>query len=366
MQILKTLSYFFNPFDSSYHAIDNLKKMKTNERIKTIFKITLTSICTLFIGTIAAFRYFTHKTDDLSKREKETTVVAARAFDSLKGQTPAPNEIISSLVETPKPEIPPEDSTTWEDDAFSSEETEEEPVIDLSPENLAKLSRKELDALFDSAIPDSNIETKHTPEEIKAQTKAQRDKVSSYIQSHNYGTLGESDDTGDCFFDSIAQILTQRKEPGTPDITKKDIRVAIFNYLTTLSEAEKTSLDQKLTSEGGFDYYKKYICLTNEELNEMRAQHKALSPEEQKQTQAPPANPVWGGDFEIPILSQLFKCNIVIIDYQLLANDENPESTIIDKNEDLPTLYIVFFNKGDLGIAGHFDPVLPPLAPSRP
>jgi hypothetical protein len=210
MGILNALSYCFNPFDSTYHGIDNLKNMKNRERSHVIVSTAIVSILTLGLGTIAAFRFFSHKFK-VTNKNKEGPLTQAAEQAALK-----------ALGHPDKPE--------------------------------------------------------------SAETKANKAAITQYLEEKHLGTLGAAEDSGDCFYDSVAKVLTWHKEhQGSKKIiTKKEVREAISNYLKNLKDPVKIQkLRELLEEEGGFEAYKQKVHLTIEDINKQQKRHEILLAEKQ-------------------------------------------------------------------------------------
>lgn len=60
MTILRALSYCFNPFEPSQHALEELKRMPLPRIFFVLFSTAIATILTLGLGTIGAFRFLAH------------------------------------------------------------------------------------------------------------------------------------------------------------------------------------------------------------------------------------------------------------------------------------------------------------------
>ena len=368
MRILDALSYCFNPFDPSHHAIENLQKMQTTEKLLVLFKTAIASLFTLGLGTMAALRYFTHRVkiktgNEKTEEEKNIENVAGTTLLPPKPSVPPP----SPPHRKPSPTV--ESMAEEQGDWFSGIEEQEE-----IPE--------ELEEVIVSQQPQKPA--------VSQETIKNRAAVIEYLKEKEHrGTLGIAHPTGDCFYDSVAQVLTQlEKEKGSQkEFSKRDMRKDVSDYLNNLTDPVKI---KKFTDLYGgkekFNEYKKRVHLTVEDCNEQKEKHNAVAAEKEAKIQElkaknadeaairqaekelqdlplPPI-PLWGGEGDVEILEEIYQCNIVTVNAGVSADRTKAEiietmsTTRSNKpREDLPTLRIALLFRE---FQGHYDPIFPP------
>jgi len=218
MRILHNLTPYLNPFDHSLQTGQNFASLSLEKKVAVLFVTTVVTIATVGIASIFTFRLFTYL---LSPTALKTDQVAKRTLPYQK--TPEEEEIEKAGFHLP---------SLWQ---------------------------------------------KHGTTEISERTLQEKSLVENYLNANEIGKLGAADDTGDCFYHSMAQLLSRRLGKR---ISTKDVKMRIANYLEELEKREGTVNWVSRAMRDRYEEYKQLVGLTFEELidhnNALREQKKAL------------------------------------------------------------------------------------------
>jgi len=218
MRILHNLTPYLNPFDHSLQTRQNFASLSLEKKVAVLFVTAVVTIATIGLASLSTFRFFTHL---LSPTAIKTDQVARKALPSKK--TPEEEEIEKAGFHLPSP---------WQ---------------------------------------------KHGTPEVSERTLREKSLLENHLNANKIGRLGAADDTGDCFYHSVAQLLSRRLGKR---IATKDVKMRIANYLEELEKREGTANWVSRAMRDRYEEYKQLVGLTFEELidqnNALREQKKTL------------------------------------------------------------------------------------------
>jgi len=205
------VSYFFNPMDKNSNAYKNFHTLSIERKIAVIAFTALCTIASVGIASLAAFRFITGK---LSPTDEKTKEVAQPLLHPGTGEK--------------------------ESRGVTKESSKEFP-------------------------PSSEKESKEPPRKISEATETARTSLTQYLERENIGTLGQAVDNGDCFYHSVAQLLSQRLKK---EISTKDVRTSISEYVQQLEEEEGPNNWIARKKKDEYGVYKELVQYTYDELLE--------------------------------------------------------------------------------------------------
>ncbi len=319
---MKISLQYFNPFNTDYQASTVFNSLTDKKQKATIIFCTAVGFLFFGIGAVGAFRKATELVSGKSILAEKVNAAAQKVLSphsNIDSQKDSSSSQISNPSELPQSHTPQEAPDHSNDGSQKSSNDTETYDITFEYED-SEVDDEGSDEEVETISEEKIASIPGLLEKVQAKKFLAIKDASYSLLSQNIAasfSLGTSVDDGDCFYDSIAQILSRNS---TQQFTISDIRNMVHDYADKVHQNNPS--ENWIQTKLGNNY------------TEFMEHGRKIKKE------APSETPVWGSNIDCLILSRIL--NIPIIVHEVAESEtidlldtnfrKSENSVVVDKS----------------------------------